>query len=101
MHASFEHQEQAEEAIRKLASLRADRFRMERAIHGPDFGSAAAAPEANMSELADSLLSGTRMEAGAELGTAPEALFSLSAHVPAEAYEQAKKVISQAGGSLI
>lgn len=100
MQASFERQEQAEEAIRKLASLRADRFRMERAVHGPDFGSAAA-QGTTMSELADSLVVGARMEAGEELGTVPAAPFSLSAHVPVEALEQAKKVISQAGGSLI
>jgi len=101
MHASFEHQEQAEEAIRKLASLRADRFRMERAVHGPDFGSAAAVNAGNLSELASSLVGGAHMEAGVELGSEPAAPFSLSAHVPLEAIEQAKKVISQAGGVVL
>lgn len=101
MHAAFEHQEQAEEAIRKLASLRANRFRMERAIHSPDFGSATAANAANLSELTDKLLSSARVEAASELGTEPSVPFSLSAHVPAEAFEQAKKVITQAGGSII
>ena len=104
LQASFEHQEQAEEAIRKLAALRGDRFRMERAIHGPDFGSAvASAPEATtMNRLADELLTGgARVEAADELGALPpSAPFSLSARIPAEALEQARKVIEQAGGRI-
>jgi hypothetical protein len=103
LHASFDDQDQAEEAIRKLASLRGNRFRMERAVHGDDFGSGAAvAPAAGtMNELAGELLAGSSIEAGAELGhEPPAALFSLSLDIPAEAAEQARKVIEQAGGRV-
>lgn len=101
MQASFEHQEQAEEAIRKLASLRADRFRMERTVQGADFGSAvAAAQPAAMNELANRLVGDAAVEAAGELGALPEADFHLSVHVPTDALEQARSVITQAGGRL-
>ncbi|THF72758.1 hypothetical protein [Cohnella fermenti] len=105
LQASFRDQDQAEEAVRKLASLRANRFRMERTGGGADFGSRlpAKTAEANagMSRLSAELLGDSRLEAASELGTSassggPE--FHLTVDVPAGAAEQARKVIRAAGG---
>jgi hypothetical protein len=98
--ATFATQEQAEAAVRKLASLRGDRFRLER--------SGAAAPSASV-EFASSL--GEMVPAyPSEEGVTASALasdamwsdgaFMLSADIPAEAAEQARRVIQDAGGSL-
>ncbi|RUS48512.1 hypothetical protein [Cohnella sp. AR92] len=101
LQASFSTQEQAEEAVRKLASLRANRFRMERATGGIDFGSKLSGADSSLSELSASLLGDSRMEAANELGTTTgeeNPAFNLTVDVPSEAMEKARKVISQAGG---
>lgn len=101
LQASFHHQEQAEEAVRKLVALRANRFRMERSGGGADFGSKQASADASMSELSASLIGASRTEAAAELGTdsAPgQPDFNLTVDVPAEAVEMARKVIASVGG---
>ncbi|WP_123039791.1 hypothetical protein [Cohnella candidum] len=77
--ARFDNQEQAESAIRKLAALRGDRFRIER--------------EGSFS-----------VEFAAELGTPEEAAesgsFTLSANIPQEASDRARSVIEAAGGRM-
>ncbi|MBN2983290.1 MULTISPECIES: hypothetical protein [Cohnella] len=84
MAASFPSQDQAERAVRKLAALRADRFRMER-----------------LGGEAGSLPGDQGIEASGELGEADSAeAFSLSVQVPAAAARQARTVIEQAGGQV-
>lgn len=105
MQASFATQDQAESVIRKLASLRGDRFRLERAsgnaIQSSEISAASTADSANPSS---SLLSDSRLEASEELTPAhssSSAEFTLSANVPGEAAEQARTVILQAGGVIL
>jgi hypothetical protein len=54
-----------------------------------------------MNRMAESLLAGAHVEAAEELGgDDAEPLFHLSAVVPPEAMDQAKRVIAQSGGSV-
>ncbi|MBB6729731.1 hypothetical protein [Cohnella zeiphila] len=101
LEAVFSSQEQAEEAIRKLASLRADRFRMERPVRGAVEASTAYDGAVPMNRLAESLLADAGIEAADELGArGDEPMFRLSAVVPPEAMDQARRVIAQSGGTV-
>ncbi len=105
LEASFASQEQAEAAVRKLASLRGNRFRLSRAGAG-ESGGEYVESNAQMNAVANALLyGGTELEMADEPGSAPggsaAAAFTLSVDVPAEAAEQARQVVTQAGGSLI
>jgi hypothetical protein len=111
LQANFPSQEQAESAIRKLSALRGDRFRLERAADAPSgaFGSSDAgylqtADDSGMTAALSSegaLYSGELSGAGDNwTGGTPSAEFSLSVHIPADAVEQARTVIVQAGGQL-
>lgn len=89
--ANFTTQEQAESVVRKLASLRGDRFRIERELPAD-----AAGP-----------ISGASVEFASEVGvggSAPndvsESSFTLSLQVPATCVDQACSVIRAAGGQL-
>jgi hypothetical protein len=116
MQARFATQDQAETAMRKLASLRGDRFRLERVGGYADIGT----PEIDASQPVDGLTasvlagsafpsSGGVMASGVaaaiQWGVTPEggptAEFTLSANVPGEAAEQARSVILQAGGQMM
>ncbi|MFC5467085.1 hypothetical protein ACFPPD_00010 [Cohnella suwonensis] len=94
LHAGFETQDQAESAIRKLAALRSDRFRLSRATAGEAFGSETDLADAS-AEFAEEIgLTAT--------GFAGNAIaFTLSANVPDKAREQARAVIEQAGGRIL
>jgi len=100
MQARFTTQDQAESAIRKLASLRSDCFRLERASNTISNGDNA---EREFSQISD--LNGLSAAGFAESATLnandsiPE--FTLSANVPNGATEQARTVIMQAGGQMI
>ncbi|WP_239617436.1 hypothetical protein [Cohnella mopanensis] len=96
LQAKFDTQDQAESVIRKLASLRGDRFRLERASSA---GAVSSAPEFSQTTALDS-----RLEASEELTpaqTSSNAEFTLSAIVPGDASDQARTVILQAGGEII
>ncbi|QJD83665.1 hypothetical protein [Cohnella herbarum] len=105
LQASFATQDQAESVIRKLASLRGDRFRLERASGNANQSSElSSASTADSDNPASSLLSNSRLEASEELTPArlgSSAEFTLSANVPGEATEQARTVILQAGGVIL
>jgi hypothetical protein len=91
LHAAFNSQEEAESAIRKLSALRGDQFRLEKM------------PVSNSDAIfTDSAVPALSVEASSALGeiASPEALYSLSVHVPGSASEQARKVIRDAGGRL-
>ncbi|QMV40448.1 hypothetical protein [Cohnella cholangitidis] len=103
LQARFETQDQAESVIRKLASLRGDRFRLERFSGASSSPSSAQLPSAIGSSEA-SPLSDSRLEASVELtpsAVTPVAEFTLSANVPEDAADQARTVIVQAGGQII
>ncbi|WP_205699905.1 hypothetical protein [Cohnella luojiensis] len=119
--ARFATQDQAESAMRKLASLRSDRFRLERVING--FGSSYASDQAGAIQSSDvdgltaSLLAGSAFQSSSGVmasadavanqwdatteGSGPVSEFTLSANVPGEAAEQARTVIEQAGGQIV
>lgn len=78
--AEFTSQDQAESVMKKLGSLRGDRFRLERA--GVSLGD-------------------SRVEFAEEVGSNAPAEFTLSANVPGDATEQARAVILQAGGRML
>ncbi|TJY43462.1 hypothetical protein E5161_06160 [Cohnella pontilimi] len=108
--ARFATQEEAESAVRKLSSLRGDRFRLERESGGytrmaaSEMASEPAPGAMNASEPAGAPVqnfSGTLAnEFASDVGTAPAAAFTLSADVPASVTEQARRVIQDAGGEL-
>jgi hypothetical protein len=122
LQARFATQDQAEAAMRKLAALRSDRFRLERAgagTAGEAFASAEMqqpSQDAAIDGLAASVMeAGSAIQASAGVmastdvtawGVTPQssglvAEFTLSANVPDSATEQARTVIQQAGGELI
>jgi len=90
LQARFATQDQAESAMRKLASLRSDRFRLERVGHEA---------QTNTSELESTFTSNVE-ELSSSGFTSSAAEFTLSANVPSEATEQARRVVLQAGGQL-
>jgi hypothetical protein len=117
MQARFATQDQAESAMRKLAALRSDRFRLERVAA---YGDPGAEDAADSSQFVDgftaSVLAGSAIQSysgvmasavtGAEKwGVSPEsganAEFNLSADVPGAVAEQARTVILQAGGQML
>jgi hypothetical protein len=110
LQARFASQEQAESAVRKLSSLRGDRFRLERATgysenSTPD-AAADPSPEAfTASEPAGSPVENYSAVAASEfasdLGGAPAVAFTLSADVPMTMAEQARRVILDAGGQMM
>jgi hypothetical protein len=94
--ASFTTQEQAEAAIRKLASLRGDGFRLENAGGGDQAGPYR---EPNMlNENYMFLFWGDQADAAL---SPPAGSFTLSANVPAAALEQARSVIASVGGQIL
>ncbi|MFC5703681.1 hypothetical protein ACFPVX_20540 [Cohnella faecalis] len=93
MHATFENQDDAEEAVRKLSALRGDRFRLEKVAGKP----AGVDSDASI-EAAGSLGDPDSAFSSNETGGVPA--FTLSANIPAEALERARTVIEQAGGSF-
>ncbi|WEK53074.1 MAG: hypothetical protein P0Y55_10745 [Candidatus Cohnella colombiensis] len=109
LQATFATQEQAETAIRKLASLRSDQFRLERVstnsglatessfVNALDFGLTSGI--ANGASLR-SLGSSEGVISSISLDQAPFNAFELTAQVPKEAIGMAQTVISQAGGQL-
>lgn len=112
--ARFSDQEQAESAVRKLASLRGDNFRLER--ESPLTTSASPVPDANRQagglygsvpeQAFDAELASmeTPVEAFGwtrNVGEAPAASFSLSAVVPVMAAEQARRVVRDHGGEIV
>jgi hypothetical protein len=116
LQARFATQDQAESAMRKLASLRSDRFRLERVGAYADTGT----PEIDASQPVDgltaSVLAGSAfpssggvmasgVAAAVQWGVTPEGgpseEYTLSANVPGEATEQARNVILQAGGQMM
>ncbi|MEK0312987.1 hypothetical protein [Cohnella sp. 56] len=111
LEASFDSQEEAEAAVRKLTALRGDRFRMESAAAGADFGSRAGQQNAIASGIASAMLyGGAELEAAEELGTGASeygpgaskaAAIRLTADIPGESVERARKVISETGGTLV
>ncbi|CAI6017713.1 hypothetical protein [Cohnella sp. JJ-181] len=110
LEASFDSQEAAEAAVRKLTALRGDRFRMESAAAGADFGAKAGRKEAIESGIASIMLYGAaELEAAEELGTgaaeynpaaSKASAIHLSADIPGESVEQARRVIQDTGGTL-
>ncbi|MFD0672103.1 hypothetical protein [Cohnella sp. GCM10027633] len=110
LQAAFNSQHEAESAIRKLSSLRADRFRLEKLGSGigepASTGVMEAATEPHDYTDTDGIFTDTAaafsVEASSTLGefASPEALYSLSVEVPGSATEQAREVIRQAGGIL-
>lgn len=119
LQSRFSSQDDAESAMRKLASLRSDRFRLERV--GSDVG---VTPTSNSDDMLDteaiggltsSLFAGSAFQtssgimaftdAAAYQGVSPEdsrtSEFTLSANVPGEALEQARTVILQSGGQIV
>ena len=93
--ARFATQQQAEAAVRKLAALRGDQFRLERQGVG-------AADAAVSTDLADMDALGALTEFQPVDGEVSSFLsFSLSAVVPAMATEQARSVIADAGGQMM
>jgi hypothetical protein len=113
--ARFASQEQAEAAVRKLAALRGDRFRVERVGSFPQSGmtgganaSADGLSAVGMSENEMPTYSGVMAaseaaspEWGAGTEEAQAASFTLSAQVPAASAEQVRSVILGAGGEMI
>ncbi|RKP55199.1 hypothetical protein D7Z26_08255 [Cohnella endophytica] len=84
MQAGFATQDQAESVIKKLASLRGDRFRLERTR---------AALSDTRTEFAE--------ESGLAASTQAPLEFTFSANVPGDAAEQARAVIAEAGGRML
>ncbi|XID95395.1 hypothetical protein ACF3MZ_13140 [Paenibacillaceae bacterium WGS1546] len=109
LQAGFASQDQAESAVRKLSALRGDRFRLERAEAAIDLGDSYAhtADDSGMTAAvsAEGALYSGDSAAGADdrlpFGGAGSLEYTLSASIPAEALEQARTVIRQAGGRLI
>ncbi|MBO9599904.1 MAG: hypothetical protein J7559_19045 [Cohnella sp.] len=114
LHASFNSQEEAESAIRKLSALRGDQFRLEK-IPGTEIApkstrvmEALTSPDhadnyTDTDEIfTDSALPAFSVEASSTLGefASTEALYSLSVKVPGSATDQARSVIRDAGGIL-
>lgn len=115
--ARFSSQEQAESAVRKLAALRGDRFRIERhAAADSGTGSAAMLSNSEADGWAGSTGdAGVMSAADGAVGVAPNswwgddaagggasaASFTLSANVPLIASGQAGKVIQSAGGEML
>jgi hypothetical protein len=100
LQARFASQDEAESAIRKLASLRSDCFRLERvSSDGGVTNTADSDPMLSTSESMDGLTSS--IGAGSAFQDGYTAEFTLSANVPDEAAEQARKVILQAGGQIV
>ncbi|WP_276356008.1 hypothetical protein [Cohnella caldifontis] len=96
--ARFSSQEQAESAVRKLASLRGDCFRLEREGGFAQADASAGSFDAEMAEMDAPVESfGWANEPASAGGTS----FSLTAQIPAEAAEQARSVISAAGGKML
>lgn len=91
--ARFPSQEQAESAVRKLASLRGDCFRLERETGFPQAATFALETEmANLDAPVESFgWANEPVRAG-------QASFSLSVQIPVGAAEQARTVIREAGG---
>ncbi|MFC5532105.1 hypothetical protein [Cohnella yongneupensis] len=110
LQAAFNSQGEAESAIRKLSSLRADQFRLERLAGSGLAPRSTPVMEAMTSSHAftdtDDIFTDAApafaVESSSTLGefASPEALFSLSVKVPGSAMEQARSVIQQAGGLL-
>lgn len=93
MQARFASQDQAESVMRKLAFLRSDCFRLEKA--GQD--------NESVDPTMDTYPSITSMSS-TELESASSPIvdeFTLSANVPGAVAEQARSVIIQAGGQVI
>jgi hypothetical protein len=111
LQARFATQDQAESAMRKLASLRSDRFRLERVGAYANTGSSEFDASLTASVLAGSTFQSSggvmpsAVAAANQLGVSPEGgstdEYTLSANVPGEAAEQAKNVILQAGGQIM
>jgi hypothetical protein len=93
MQARFATQDQAESVMRKLASLRSDCFRLERAGHYADSEASSLDYSPTALSLSSSVIEGTVVNPAEE--------FMLSANVPDAAKEQARNVIMQAGGQVI
>lgn len=102
INASFGSQEQAESAVRKLRALRGDCFRIE--CHG------ASAQDDGLSSshiefAAEADLAGERVQRRADASDfVPEqtggSSFTLSANIPNQAADQARRVIREAGGQV-
>ncbi len=116
LQARFATQDQAESAIRKLASLRSDCFRLERIGSNNIADSFEGDSAQSVDGLTASVLAGSAFQSSAgvmasadvaahqwgvtpQSGTAAE--FMLSAKVPGDASEQARTVILQSGGQII
>jgi hypothetical protein len=110
--ARFSTQEQAEAAVRKLASLRGDRFRVEREGTFAQAGTPAVDADPSVDGLTGTVLAGNAIQsysgvmASAEVGGvgsegAPTASFTLSANIPFLAADQARNVILGAGGEIM
>lgn len=110
LQAAFNTQDEAESAIRKLSALRGDRFRLEKLGSGTDQPASTGAMEAiadphgftDTGGVFTDSAAASSVEASSTLGefASPEALYSLSVHVPGSVSEQAREVIRQAGGLL-
>jgi hypothetical protein len=111
IHARFTTQEEAESVVRKLSSLRGDRFRLERETGGY---TRMATPETASGQTLDAMIpsepagspvenySGVAStEFASDAGSVPAAAFTLSANIPPESSEQARKVILDAGGQMM
>lgn len=118
LQSRFSSQDDAESAMRKLASLRSDRFRLERV--SSDVG---VTPTSNSDDMLDteaiggltsSIMAGSAFQTSSGImafadadqwGVSPEGgytpEFTLSANVPGEALEQARTVILQSGGQIV
>lgn len=91
--ARFSSQEQAESAVRKLASLRGDCLRVERTSgSAPSFDSEMAADWDAPAESFGWSNEPANPQAGA---------FTLSANVPVMAAEQARTVVQESGGQIV
>ncbi|MBW5444917.1 hypothetical protein GE107_02410 [Cohnella sp. CFH 77786] len=114
--ARFSTQEQAESAVRKLASLRGDRFRIEREAAYAQAGTPAIDADQSADGLTASVLAGSAVQSysgvmasadaaangwGVGAEGAPAASFTLSANVPVMAAEQARSVLLGAGGEMM
>jgi hypothetical protein len=119
LQARFASQDDAESAIRKLASLRSDCFRLELVSTAGGVTNAADSDSmvsSSVEGLTSSIGVGSAFQsssgdiASADVATPQRGVssqegytaeFTLSANVPDEAAEQARKVISQAGGQVV
>jgi hypothetical protein len=93
MQARFASQNQAESAMRKLASLRSDCFRLERAGHDNEAVDPSMVTYPSIMSMTSTELENTSSPTVDE--------FTLSANVPGAVAEQARSVIMQAGGQVI